>query len=89
MKNFSKINRALAAKKKFLSLFFALLTVSVMNAKVAFLVPADNTNKDALRYEEVDGVEQSPERRAYDWFKTTFVDPGNGQFISFNNGNIF
>lgn len=71
--------------KKILSLFFALLTVSVMNAKVAFLVPADNTNRDALRFEEVDGVEQSPERRAYDWFKTTFVDPGNGQFISLND----
>ena len=63
----------------------ALFLASVVNAKVAFLVPADNTNRDALQYEDVDGNEQSPERRAYDWFNTNFVSPGNGQFICFND----
>ncbi|MBQ7632410.1 MAG: DUF4960 domain-containing protein [Paludibacteraceae bacterium] len=68
-------------------LFFlvALCLATMVNAKVAFLVPADNTNRDALRYEEVDGAEQSPERRAYDWFNTNYVEAGNGQFICFND----
>lgn len=67
--------------RKILSLFFALMMAFSVSAKVAFLVPADNTSRDALRFEEVDGLEQSPERRAYDWFNTNFVSPGNGQFI--------
>ena len=85
MKNFSKINRALAAKKKFLSLFFALLTVSVMNAKVAFLVPATDTNETSMQYEKYGDDEQSPERRAWRWFRDNFVTPEKGQFICFND----
>ena len=71
--------------KKFLTLIFALLTISVLNARVAFLVPAENTSEISLPYEEVDGAEQSPERRAWWWFNDNYVTPGNGQFICFNN----
>ena len=71
--------------KKILSLFLALLTVSVMNAKVAFLVPADNTDEISMQYEECENGEQSPERRAWRWFNDNFVTPGNGQFICFND----
>lgn len=81
--------------RKILSLFFALLTVSLVNAKVAFLVPASDTNRESMRLEKVSYIEneqvvytedeQSPERLAYDWFKTTFVTPDNGQFICFND----
>ena len=71
--------------RKILSLFFALMMAFSVSAKVAFLVPADNTDRSSLRFEEVDGTEQSPERRAYDWFNDTFVTPGNGQFLCFND----
>ncbi len=71
--------------KKILSLFFALLTVSVMNAKVAFLVPANNTNEVSMQYENCDNGEQSPERRAWRWFNDNFVTPNKGQFICFND----
>ena len=81
--------------KKILSLFFAFLTVSVLNAKVAFLVPADNTNETSMQYEAIkyyDGDnlitttdEQSPERRAWRWFNTEFVQTNKGQFICFND----
>lgn len=98
MKSFLlKISRSFAAKKKIFSLFFALLTVSLVNAKVAFLVPADNTDKESMRLEKVSYIEneqvvytedeQSPERRAYDWFKTKFDESGAGQFICFNDLN--
>lgn len=88
MKNFLlKISRSLAAKKKIISLFFALLTVSLVNAKVAFLVPAGNTDETSMQYEDVDGHEQSPERRAWRWFRDNYVNPGNGQFICFNDLN--
>ena len=88
MKNFLlKISRSLAAKKKIFSLFFALLTVSLVNAQVAFLVPAGNTDEISMQYEDVDGQEQSPERRAWRWFRDNYVNPGNGQFICFNDLN--
>ncbi|MBO4454661.1 MAG: DUF4960 domain-containing protein, partial [Paludibacteraceae bacterium] len=70
---------------KKLLLFIALFTASIVNAKVAFLVPAANTNEDSMQFEEVDGNEQSPERRAWRWFRDNFVTPGNGQFICFND----
>lgn len=73
--------------KKILSLFLALLTVSVMNAKVAFLVPANNTSRESLASFEIDGAAQDPEKRAYDWFNTNFVEPGNGQFICLDDLN--
>ena len=82
--------------RKILSLFFALLMASMMQAKVAFLVPADNTNKESMRYETVVyyegenriiGEEQSPERRAWQWFNDNFVTSGDGQFICFNDLN--
>ena len=86
MKNFSKINRALAAKKKFLSLFFALLMAFTVSAKVAFLVPhATSTSRDDLASFKIDDADQDPEKRAYDWFNTNFVTPGTGEFICFND----
>ena len=69
--------------RKILSLFFALMMAFSMSAKVAFLVPANDTNRESLASFEIDGAAQDPERRAYDWFKNTFVTPDNGQFISF------
>lgn len=67
--------------RKILSLFFALMMAFSVSAKVAFLVPANNTNEESMQYESCDNGEQSPERRAWRWFNDNFVSPGNGQFI--------
>ena len=79
--------------KKFLLLSLALGIGMMLQAKVAFLVPAANTDEVSMAFEQYttndDGVprqfEQSPERRAWRWFNTTFVESGAGQFISFND----
>lgn len=72
-------------KKLFLlfTLMFGLISMS--QAKVAFLVPADNTSVEAMQYEEIDGFDQSPERRAWHWFNENFVASSEGQFLCFND----
>ena len=80
-------------KKLLLTFMLTLGLVSISQAKVAFLVPADNTDLVSMQYEEyqmeVDGenrsFEQSPERRAWIWFNDEFVAAGEGQFICFND----
>ena len=65
-----------------LALCIGVLTTS---AKVAFLVPAADTDETSMQYEEVDGSEQSPERRAWRWFNDNYVNNGIGQFVSLND----
>ena len=72
-------------KKLFLLFTLILGLIPMSQAKVAFLVPADNTGVEALQYEENDGFEQSPERRAWYWFNENFVASSEGQFLCFND----
>lgn len=76
-------------KKVFLFLAAALLSLS-MQAKVGFVVPATNsasTNRSdiPLQYSNKGGVDHTPEKMAYDWFKTEYVDKGEGDFLSIND----
>lgn len=76
-------------KSIFLSLVLGICMMA--QAKVAFLVPAGNTDINSLPFEEYttndDGIfrqhEQSPERRAWIWFNDAYVTLGLGQFICF------
>lgn len=61
-----------------------------MQAKVGFVVPATNsasTNRSdiPLQYSNKGGVDHTPEKMAYDWFKTEYVDKGEGDFLSIND----
>jgi len=77
--------------RKTILLSLALCLGMMMQARVAFLVPADNTDMNSLPGEVYntndDGVprqfEQSPERRAWIWFNDAYVTLGLGQFLSF------
>ena len=79
-------------KKTFL-LSLAVCICMMTQAKVAFLVPAGNTDINSLPIEFYttmdEGIphqhEQSPERRAYIWFEEWFVNSNEGQFICFND----
>ncbi len=78
-------------KKVFL--FIGLCFCMVIQAKVAFLVPAADTDILSMQYEHYvtndNGIprqwEQSPERRAWNWFNEWFVASGEGQFICLND----
>ena len=80
-------------KSIFLSLVLGICMMA--QAKVAFLVPAGNTDINSLPFEEYttndDGIfrqhEQSPERRAWIWFNEAYVAFGLGQFICFDDLN--
>ena len=81
MKNFLlKISRSFAAKKKIFSLFFASVFAMCLSAQVGYLIPytADvNFNSignvyDYLPLESSGSVEESPERKAYEWFNNDY-----------------
>lgn len=65
----------------------------LVQAKVAYLVPAADTDILSLPYEHYvtndNGIprqfEQSPERRAWNWFNEWFVASNEGQFICLND----
>ena len=79
-------------RKSFL-LLLALGICMMSQAKVAFLVPAADTDINSMHYEHYvtndNGVprqfEQSPERRAWNWFNEWFVASDEGRFICFND----
>lgn len=78
---------------KKVSLFIALCFAMLAQAKVAYLVPADNIDMNSLPYEQYvtndSGIplqhEQSPERRAWLWFNEWYVASNMGRFICFND----
>ena len=79
--------------KKSLLLSLALGLVMMAQAKVAFLVPAGNTDMNSLPVEYYNAMdagiprqhEQSPERRAWIWFNEWYVTANMGRFICFND----
>ena len=79
--------------KKLFLLSLALIIALMAQAKVAFLVPAGNTDLTSLPYEQYvttdEGIshshEQSPERRAWLWFNEWYVASNMGRFICFND----
>lgn len=79
--------------KKSLLLSIALGLVMMAQAKVAFLVPAGNTDMNSLPVEYYNAMdagiprqhEQSPERRAWIWFNEWYVTANMGRFICFND----
>lgn len=78
---------------KKVSLFIALCFAMLAQAKVAYLVPADNIDMNSLPYEQYvtndNGIplqhEQSPERRAWIWFNEWYVTANMGRFICLND----
>ena len=78
---------------KKISLFIALCFAMLAQAKVAYLVPADNIDMNSLPYEQYvtndNGIphphEQSPERRAWIWFNEWYVTANMGRFICLND----
>ena len=79
--------------KRTLLFSLALSLCLLAQGKVAFLVPAADTDINSLPVElyttNDDGIprqhEQSPERRAWLWFNDAYVNLGLGQFISLND----
>lgn len=66
-------------KRILLSLVLALI-VFAGNAQVGYLLTA--TSIAALPQEVAEGEAQQPEQNAANWFKTTYVDKSQGQFVS-------
>ncbi|MGN0208168.1 MAG: DUF4960 domain-containing protein [Paludibacteraceae bacterium] len=68
--------------KKVFILFAAMVMTMAMQAKVAFLVPGQTTNKSEM---PAQWDNRTFEHTAYDWFQTEYVNNGKGDFISFTN----
>lgn len=68
--------------KKVFILFAAMVMTMAMQAKVAFLVPGQTTDKSVM---PAQWDNHTFEHVAYDWFQTEYVNNDKGAFISFAN----
>lgn len=83
-------NLSLYTMKKFLVTVVVCLLSLSLQAKVGFVVPATNPSSVSrsdipMQYSNKDGVDHTPEKMAYDWFKTEYVDQNKGEFLSINS----
>lgn len=91
MKNFLlKISRSLAAKKKIFSLFVLACCSMLLSAQVGYLFPYSpnviwsevGNVYDYLPWEGSGHGEESPERKAYEWFNDVYTNADGKQFVT-------
>ena len=91
MKNFLlKISRSFAAKKKTFSLFVLACCSMLLSAQVGYLFPYSpnviwsevGNVYDYLPWEGSGHGEESPERKAYEWFNGVYTNADGKQFVT-------
>lgn len=91
MKNFLlKISRSFAAKKKIFSLFALACCSTLLSAQVGYLFPYSpnviwsevGNVYDYLPWEGSGHGEESPERKAYEWFNDVYTNADGKQFVT-------